>query len=62
MGCGCGSKKVKVGVNLKNNSLKKACPKCGALMGYKQLYSPKAKSYIKKWECPRCKFKQVSQK
>lgn len=60
MGCGCGKRSIKV--NIKNAKLQKPCPKCGVYMGFTRLYSPKAKGYIKKWECPRCKFKAVSKR
>jgi len=55
MGCGCGGSKKKVKVDIKSSRLRKICENCKSLMGYKTLYSAKAKGYIKKWECPRCK-------
>jgi len=60
MGCGCGSKKVRV--NIKNHKLRKVCPKCRILMGYKQVYSPKTKKHVRKWECPRCKRTEILKK
>lgn len=58
MGCGCGGRK-----KVRSQSvMKKVCPKCSTLMGYKQKYSPRAKGYIKTWECPRCGNKVVYKK
>lgn len=70
MGCGCGSKSVKVqtvqqkqqqAVNTAiTNNLKK-CPKCSKIMTYKQQFVNKLSGYIKIWECPNksCNFKTV---
>lgn len=58
MGCGCGSRK-NIKINMKNRNMRKLCPKCRTIMGYKQVYSPKSKRYIKRWECPRCKHMEV---